>query len=634
MHSTQNIHKRDDNASPVPAVDKIATEIALIWKEILGLPAVDTQQRFSDIGGNSINAIAIMYRMKKAGFPVTLRDIMHYQSIEKIVQEVLYRAEARLIGKEADLKQAIYRQLNLRIVCKSISVQYEDGIRKAIVLLTSPGGDAAIRTFIEQSAQRIAPDVLPDYVASGSSLDSLADGELFSETELYDLLELKHLEPDAGAVFRGSQLHGLAVNNEMIGKRPVAATYPMCAMQQLQISFQTPASLDFIKLDNYVSLPVLQRAYSEIIKRHSLLRSVPLNMDGYYHWQEHSYAPGMTPVIPLIDLSAVHCTEADFHHLAKQLATRTYSTNGILHQLILIRKSLKEHYLLMIFSHVIFDRVTGELLKSQLLNYYQDQLNNQAAREEVIAPFEEYVKQIARGPQQITEDAVVDAFRLREFYEAKQQVKGSINGKESDVSDEFSILVPLPDNQPPHNMLDTTLAIYARAMQRYLEIIQIPMLFVCDGRQYENTRYYNTVGEFTDMVPMLLDARLPAGELGEAVAARLNSLKQHNLNFLHLMLSPEYKSKWPQTGALMDAGTQFSSFDILMFNFLGNADDTRVATEEYTSTQPNPLPIHSLLNCIAAAAPDRLLFMFRSSYTVDIDRLRALFKEAAREVLR
>ncbi|SFW81929.1 condensation domain-containing protein [Chitinophaga sancti] len=632
MKPALNVSHTEENAASVKE-SKVTTEVAAIWKEVLGVPDIDPEKRFFEQGGNSINAIVIMSRMKKAGYPVTLRDIIHHQTIRKMTQELWQPSAINLVDTCASLEDFIHHKSGITVSCKTIHVRYNDDVSELHILFTEPDKTATVQQLISESVQQIAPAVLPHYISGGGSFDGTTAS--FQAAEFYSMLGLQPLQSFDVTAAQALIHETFHVNDEAISNTVVLQQYPLCAMQQLQIFFHTPACVDYLLLNTYVDVPTLQQVYSILIKRHSLLRSVAVNEGNCYNWEEYAFDPTIVPAIPLIDLAGYQCSPADFQHLATSLVFRKYEPGKIFHQFVLFRVNLKEYYLVMIFSHVIFDRVTGEVLKNQLLNYYQDLMDKKKVRTEKIVPFETYVNAIGKGPQDIAEQEVIGTFQLEEFYNAKQQIRKSIHGSESQLSYSFSIEVSLQDTVQQQDILATTLAIYTRALHRYLGTAQIPLLFVCDGRQYENKLYYNTIGEFTDMVPMLTDGRWSVAETGEAVSRRLTNLKKHNLNFLHQLLLPASKPGWPEIRRLMDAGEGFAHFDILMFNFLGNADEIPEAATAQVNTEPNPLPINSLLNCIASASTTegRIIFRFRSSYTIDIGQLRELFAVATQEIL-
>lgn len=549
------VNALDHGGGSDPSAAAIMIQIAAIWQEVLSVPNIDVTKGFTALGGNSIKAIPLMFKMKKAGFPVTLRDIMHYQSIEQIVKQVLL---------------------------------------VATVLPEIPVLSAAVTPWDLKAPAGVMAAIDPDVI------------------RLHLTQALLHND----ALIRSSAIH----------KR-----YPFSGMQQLQVSFRTVASVDMIPLDEELDTGLLGRAYSILISRHGLLRSIAIQEEGVYRWQEHAEQPSSSFVIPVLDFSDVEGGVEDFRSLAMQLTSRIYDNSTMLHQLVYLRRSASERYLAVIISHVIFDRVTAELLRSELMRYYTALQSGQPLTSEQIVPFDTYVAQLSKGPQGIDEAQVIALFDLARFYTAKQLILRGLHGKSSDFSYQFNITVSAYSHDS-NQALGQALLIYGKVLQRYLGVSEVPLLFVCEGRQYEELRFYNTVGECTDMVPMVIDAGSGAEEIGDIVLARLESLKRNNLNFLHLQHDLIYKTGWPRLAALVDGGVGYSEFDILMFNFLGNADSPVGPVSMDVLTQSNPLPIQSLLNCIAVSAGDQLIYTFRTSYLVDIDALRGLFHEVVKEM--
>ncbi|WXB05622.1 amino acid adenylation domain-containing protein [Pendulispora rubella] len=528
---------------------RTAREEALhrIFADVLGVPEVGAEEGFSDIGGNSVNAITLVSRLKHAGFPVTTRDILHCQTIERLLKEVWPTP--------------------------------------------SP-----------------APAALND---TGSGLRPL---------EQLDIGAVRRLL-DESLAHNGRVITGASVSNE----------YPLCAMQQLQIRFRTPACFAMWPLERAVDLPTLQAAYGALTAQHGLLRSVAVESGERHVWREYDHRADEAPSIPVIDLAEHSGTPSAVRALVEQVATRVYEASQILHQLVLVRRNRNEHFLVWVVSHVIFDKVTQEILTSHLIRHYEDVLLGRPPSRTRSSPsFEDYTRQLARGPQGIGASDIVRSFRLDDFYEAKQETKRLVSATGTESATNFTIVLPLRSGWHVENAFEVALAVHAKGLQRYLHMDELPLLFVTEGRQYEGQRYYDTVGEFTDIVPLLVDARPPSTEILQSVAGRFDVLKRHNVNFLHLLLDPTARASWPDVGRLMDAGDGFEHFDILMFNFLGNVDD--VPVEETFRVEPHPLPIQTLLNGITSVSSDTMVCAFRTSCAVDVARIRACFEQAASEL--
>jgi surfactin family lipopeptide synthetase A len=517
-----------------------------IFAEVLGVPEVGPDEGFSDLGGNSIIAMTLASRLKRAGYNVTARDILHCQTIDNLLEET----------SEPRIDSADSQEIDLAL----------------------------------QPRMRVDGDV----------------------ARLLD--------------------DSLAINNGIIMGAPVAKEYPLSAMQQLQISFETPGSLAIEPLQRVLNLPALQRAYGNLITQHRLLRSVPVKSGGSHVWREYEYGGEEAPLIPVINVTEYLEDELSVQALIENLTTRVYKGGGILQQLVLAVVDGDKYFLVWIVSHVIFDRVTKEILSRHLIRHYDAVLQGQPLQAEARS-FEDYVRQVARGPQGVEALDVVESFRLHDFYEAKQKTKRLVATTGSSSSTHFNVVLPLESTWQVEHPWETALAVHVKGLQRYLQMDELPMLFVTEGREFENQRYYDTVGELTDMIPLLVDARLPLREITRSVLDRLEFVKRHNVNFLHLVTERGAQAQWSEIGRLVDVGKDFENLDILMFNILGYTDE--ISTEsavEASWVQPQPIRIQTLLNAITGVCSDKVVGSFRTSCAVDVSRIRACFKHAASEL--
>ncbi|MEU6095299.1 amino acid adenylation domain-containing protein, partial [Streptomyces sp. NPDC047079] len=62
--------------------------VADLWRDVLGADRVGVQDRFFDLGGDSVKAVAVVGRMREAGHDVTARDMLEHQTIEALTARV------------------------------------------------------------------------------------------------------------------------------------------------------------------------------------------------------------------------------------------------------------------------------------------------------------------------------------------------------------------------------------------------------------------------------------------------------------------------------------------------------------------------------------------------------------------
>jgi amino acid adenylation domain-containing protein/non-ribosomal peptide synthase protein (TIGR01720 family) len=71
--------------------NEIEAMVAEIWGEILNIKQVGIQDHFYELGGDSIKALQILFRLQSKGYQLEVRDIMQYSTIEELAPHVLVK---------------------------------------------------------------------------------------------------------------------------------------------------------------------------------------------------------------------------------------------------------------------------------------------------------------------------------------------------------------------------------------------------------------------------------------------------------------------------------------------------------------------------------------------------------------
>lgn len=78
--------KQSDYQSPSSNIEKILVDV---WREVLNEENIGTNNRFFEMGGDSIKAIQIASRLQKRGFKLKVNHILMHQTISKISKHVV-----------------------------------------------------------------------------------------------------------------------------------------------------------------------------------------------------------------------------------------------------------------------------------------------------------------------------------------------------------------------------------------------------------------------------------------------------------------------------------------------------------------------------------------------------------------
>ncbi|MDO3675426.1 amino acid adenylation domain-containing protein [Paenibacillus ehimensis] len=622
----ESLHTGTEHAAPATELE---AELAEIWREVLGVPNLSVLDGFYDLGGHSLKALALMTEMEKAGYYVTLTDIYHCNSIRALAVYLQSAKEReRVIETKEELTAWLHREAGG--VYELVSYLVRDFLhetKEIYVLYSDDAEEDRVERLVRMMTGKVAKTLLPHYIVPLHQKIEAEPHEAVEEEFFCRRLGLRRMGADEAEAIRGRLQDDYAQMDRWIKTGQVAHEYPLGAIQQMQIKFQTPPSLVFFKLDEYVDCTLLDRAYAWLVQNQGQLRSVPVQGEPCVCWKEYAFPSGRPPKLSLIDVSGLDPSGPFMDMLQDVVENTRYAGEHILYQMVVLKRNLREHYVIGVLHHVLCDRVTTEVIERQLVSCYRNLLQDQAPPLEEVKPFAAYVHQIQRGPQAIAEQELIPAFELETFQRSKRDILRRLAHRTSDEALLFNVNIPAKEHS-----LGAALSVYAKGLQTYLGTNHLPLLFLYDGRRYEDASYYNTIGEFIDFVPLLIDARWKQEETIRSVRTRLDLLKDHNINFMHLLTDPACRGSWDRIKELVQFGEQYEHLDLFMFNYLGNSTKGLSQQNVYDDTvvkQPNPLPIYSLFNCIAASHADGFMFSMRCSYKIDVEEVRAAFHEAA-----
>lgn len=445
----------------------------------------------------------------------------------------------------------------------------------------------------------------------------------------------RELSPQETDAMVARVAHDHRANTRRLELGALQCRFPMSPIQQLQIRFDTPASVGHLMIEGRLDAQALARAFAALACEQTLMHSLSVRAgDDGDEWEEREGAQGLA--LSFVDLSAFQFDPAGLSALlARLVGGLRFQRSGLPYHVTVLSLNLHEHLVLLAFHHVLFDRVSDELIRRELRSRYHAELEGRRLPATQGPSFHDYVQCLRQGPLDLDEAALVERFGLHDFFEAKRRLLGSSLLRRMDESHTFEIAVPWPGHLQQGRSLGGALALYVKAVAAVFDAGTLPLLFVHEGRSYGGRSYHHVLGEFIDYVPLVLDAGLDAAAMQRHAGQRMADLDRHRVNFLQLALDREAAAGWPRVAALVDPGESLSRIDVCMFNYLGNTPlpgSVHDHAGETVRITPNPLPLHSFLNCIVVSHADGLVFQFRSSIDPKVAALRRAFAALAVEV--
>lgn len=346
--------------------------------------------------------------------------------------------------------------------------------------------------------------------------------------------------------------------------------YPIAPVQQHHL-LHPECSGVVIPLNSEVNVDCLSKAFANLVNRYPLLRSTLINDLPSWKWQVHDWnihAEQYADYFPILDL--ITYTEAQQQMILSFLLPELYMTPYVLeanplYRVLLVRLQPERNVVLFACSHLIFDGMSGEILKAELIQEYERVNNNESLAYNQINYYD-YIQFILQGPQHITDEQLNNSFELEKFSFSSQQIKQ----KTSSIRNHYSkwegyFKYEHVETAAPFVAMDVLLQLTAKVLGVYFKTTDIPLWLTHYGRQYSEHYFYEQIGECIDQLPILVstDQGLPD------VRAILNTVTKHHINFFNLLYNKSMRELYSQSCKHLLAA--FAGMPIV-FNYLGEQE--------------------------------------------------------------
>lgn len=136
--------------------------------------------------------------------------------------------------------------------------------------------------------------------------------------------------------------------------------------------------------------------------------------DGGFAWYEHGFSENIP--IPFIDLAGYEIgfgKQFEKAVLSLYFGRNYFSLGRLAYSIFLIKNNLREYTVVFPCSHSVFDAMSDEVIQRSLHTYYEKIKRNEPITSE--SGYDEYILQIKKGPQQISEAELIALFELEDY---------------------------------------------------------------------------------------------------------------------------------------------------------------------------------------------------------------------------
>ena len=622
-----------------PPRTKIEKLLSKLWAEVLDTMNIGVNDNFFQLGGHSLRAMKLISQLRANHLQLTINDIFFHQTI---------KAQARYIAdnmaKEKEDTTPIQNRYEAeQMFAKEFAapgefVTYHLEQKSYLVFYAADSLQHQYEKIIEFLQIHLTGQLFPHFIRPLSQKPTGSKKEIrLTHKEFSEILRLgtgvsQQMVENiiAGLEKDLTRFSKTIIQNETIRQ------YQLSPIQRLHISSKNRVVNNLVPFEQPLEPGLLSEAFAGIIKNHELLRSALEKKNGEFTWNEFLAPDRVT--IPYIDLMGYDDSTKEklMDIIVYQYLMKDFNPQyGILYRPVLFRKNLRTHWLLISSCHSIYDNVSGEIMKRDILNHLQQKEKNQNPHTLKPKPYSDYIKQISKGPQEINENHLVEIYNLKEYRDWCRKVETIINAKENDKLDTFNYTIRFQEIMNAEKIWNLSFIICNIYLKRYLEIGKIPMKLVFHGRHYQKNSFFNTVGEFIDFIPVLVevDEENPLNMIA-GVREKIDTSSKHNINFLTLMMDKELRNKWKRAANFLIPPDSKRKNDLgLVFNYNERKSEEEVVKRRLTPEEAERFKVSSFF-CEVQYTARVASFNIWTSLGIDEPLLEELFTKELEAIMK
>jgi len=612
--------------------DRHARLLQTLWGELFGLERIGLDDDFFALGGDSLKVAQLTTELEKHGIRLLSNEVFAKPTIRALAAHI----QAQRGGRQDLIQTAdgLLRHFRETLKQEAVYQDYALGGQEYRILFVEdaafaePGKPEQVLAGLDISAS-----AQPHYVFPLSRFEAAAKAE--DADRLWEAFGLDGGDgPDAAEALTHRTDAEMAAVSRAICQGPTDAIYPLTPFQKMYQK-QAQLALYLIELDEPLDLELLDKAFAALVNSQALLRTELRRRLGRLVWAEHAPLDGLR--LPKVDLSA-HSPAAQARLFERMLALESGldlpPDAGLRYRVRLLRFNRRRHVILFNLDHAIFDNMSGQVLRNQFIGHYRALRAGKTADPAPVKSYRRYLEQRREGPQGISEKRLIECFDLERYGRARDLAEERILARRTKRIGRCRYQLDLARFQLADDdeaIWELTLTVLGGVLQRFLEQDDIPLKLLYQGRKYQDVSYFDTIGLFIDVVPLLLhvDRDDPAAMIG-GIKDKLQLLNRHNISFTAMLFNPAMWLKWGRVIGLTGSKKLPKRDPMILLNYVGKAEKEYQKLIEFASENLESLGgkmDYASFYSIVTVADGQINFDIFCSFEPDMGLLARLFEE-------
>ncbi len=572
----------------------------------------------------------VISNMGDKGMALRLNDIFTYPTIKELSNylQTFVISENNLITTIQEAENKLKELLNTEVKMKLYKVE---GVEKLVLFIGETSvEEEAIKVHLRNYVDRT---LYPNYI---TSISRFINRDELSNEAITEILELNQVvSPDALIEDLNNDFE---VFVSRITSQSVEKQYELTAMQRAHLSVSQRLCGNVTEFENMPDYHVFQKAILEVIKNQELMRTIMVQGDINPEWKVFVCPERLD--VPFVDLSALSIFErnkAIDAILSAQFA-KSFEEGSLLYSMAYLKLDTKNAVVVLPFDHSIFDGQSREVLRRNIITAYQSIEKNEKVAIDNSRSYSDYTQQIKKGPVNIDEQEIIDTYRLNEYNTYKSQVEDIFLRKGSGKLVSLDYEMERKNETSDEKIWELAFQICSRFFKNYLGIEKVPVKIVYYGRHYEGKSYFGSIGEFLDLLPVIVDTSDETFvDQSRHVHHIIDTATNHNINFLSLYLNDNLKTKYQEIVKRISS-EKLDPFDpMIMFNYQGKFNEKefeigrRVSHESESGQRKQESRIASF-EFNASYTSDKIMFHLATTTAQSIKELKDTLVKSIQQI--
>jgi amino acid adenylation domain-containing protein len=429
-----------------------------------------------------------------------------------------------------------------------------------------------------------------------------------------DEAQIDYLADD---ILKSSQLLTYAVM-----RGPVVKEFEMSAVQEAHMGIETNSSGFSISLSNIKNPSDIKLRIANSIIKHQLLHS-SVKFGDRLGWCEHNVEKNVYVLmqsVPYFDLSCYkkESREKLVSKIFSLFMNTKYERESLLWRLCVLKLSSDSVQVIWCFNHSCFDGMSAEILKRELTSA---DLNSD---DKSIDKYDSYANLLKLGPAK-DENWICDKFNLNVWSDTNGKIMRKLSEPLSDANCE--LIFKFPIDPQCKDVCTHTYQLILEILRKYFCCDEIPMAIVNYGRKYADTEFYNCIGEFLDVIPIVFGGKDADIESSISNAVRLS--EKYSINFLTLINSADFINRYDglknMIGKYLDVRKH--CLDVILFNFQGYISEKEINLFNDAQAEESGGESLARLQISANYNEESINIAFESNGGIEAEQLKRIAEE-------